>query len=102
MQWCVQVVPECGSFKEHVHEAIFPAAKAVKQAEDAGQPKQIAMAAAVPGLVKAMLRTMACREMCQAAVDTCSCQQGGKPLTFGEALVSAEEYNANFQEVRRP
>lgn len=100
MQWCVQSLPECGSFQEHVHKAIFPAIVEAKQAEDAGQPPSIALAESVPGLVKAMSRTMACKEMCEAAVSTCSCKEAGaKNLTFGEAIENAEKVEAGFAQV---
>jgi hypothetical protein len=100
VQWCVQVLPECGSFQKSVHSAIFPAIKKIKQAEDAGQPKSVAIAAAVPGLIEAILKTMGCREMCQAVVDTCSCNAPGERLTFGEALLAAEANNEVVQNVR--
>lgn len=100
MQWCVQALPECGSFKTHVHKAIFPAILEAKKAEDRGQPQSIAIAEAVPGLVAAMSKTMACKEMCQAAVSTCSCKAGGDDtLTFGEAIENAEKVEDGFKQV---
>jgi hypothetical protein len=100
MQWCVELLPECGSFKESVHSAILPAIKKVKQAEDKGQPKSIALAEAVPGLLKAMAKTLSCREVCQAVVDTCSCKAfPDERLSFGEALLAAQDHNENFQQV---
>lgn len=98
--WCVQALPECGSFQKHVHKAIFPAILAAKKAEDAAQPQNIAIAEAVPGLVAAMSKTMACKEMCEAAVTSCSCKADGDGiLTFGEALENAEKIEAGFKEL---
>lgn len=99
MQWCVQVLPECGSFREVVHKAILPAALEMKKAEDAGKPRIAAVSAAVPGLLEHIMKTMACKEMCEATVNTCSCKSPGKGLTFGQALQAAEEFNAEFQQV---
>ena len=99
MQWCVQVLPECGSFKTTVQSALFPAIKKIKQSEDAGQPKSVAIAAAIPTLVRAFARSLGCREMCQALVDTCSCNIPGESVTFGQALTDAED-NLSVQQVR--
>jgi hypothetical protein len=99
MQWCVQVLPECGSFRDFVHQAIFPAALKIKKAEDAGKPKIAAVSAAVPDLLKHILQTMACKEMCEATVNTCSCKAPGGALTFGQALEAAQKYNTDFQKV---
>lgn len=98
--WCVQALPECGSFQTHVHKAIFPAFVAAKKAEDAGQPESVAMAEAIPGLVAAMSKTMACKEMCEAAVSSCSCKaDGSDALTFGEAITNAEQVEDGFQKL---
>jgi hypothetical protein len=95
------VLPECGSFREVVHKAIFPAALEIKKAEDAGKPQMAAISAAVPGLIEHIMKTMACKEMCEATVNTCSCKGLGPGLTFGQALQAAEEFNADYQKVRR-
>lgn len=98
--WCVQALPECGSFQTHVHKAIFPAIIEAKKEEDAGQPQQIAIAEAVPGLVRAMSKTMACKEMCEAAVTSCSCKKDGNDiLTFGEAIENAEKVEDGFKQL---
>lgn len=103
LQWCVQALPECGSFQTHVHKAIFPAIIEAKKEEDAGQPQSIAIAEAVPGLVRAMSKTMACKEMCEAAVMSCSCKTDGHAaLTFGEAIENAEKAEEDFKEVLHP
>lgn len=86
-----------------MHKAIFPAIVAAKKAEDAGQPQQIAIAESVPGLVEAMSKTMACKEMCEAAVTSCSCKQDGDDvLTFGEAIENAEKVEDGFKQVLHP
>ena len=73
---------------------------AAKKAEDAGQPQSVAMAEAIPGLVAAMSKTMACKEMCEAAVSSCSCKADGSDvLTFGEAITNAEQIEDGFQKV---
>lgn len=95
--WCVQALPECGSFMTHVHKAIFPAILEVKQEEDLGLPESTAIAAAIPSVVQAMSKTMACREMCHATIATCSC--GNATLTFGEALENAEVNDDGFAEL---
>ena len=101
MQWCLEVLPNCGSFQQTVHRAILPAILQIKQEQDSGQPQEVAIAEAVPGLLEAMAQSFSCREMCQAVVDTCSCKAfPGESLTFGEALTAAQENNDNFQQVR--
>lgn len=58
------------------------------------------MAEAIPGLVAAMSKTMACKEMCEAAVSSCSCKADGSDvLTFGEAITNAEQVEDGFQKV---
>lgn len=81
----------------HVHKAIFPAILEVKQEEDLGLPESTAIAAAIPSVVQAMSKTMACREMCHATIATCSC--GNATLTFGEALENAEVNDDGFAEL---
>lgn len=101
MQWCVQALPECGSFQQSVHRAIFPAILEAKKAEDAGKPQSVAVAEAVPTLIEAMSKGMACREMCEAAVNTCSCgTSGGSGITFGQAIMDAEKSDKGFAAVR--
>lgn len=94
------MLPECGSFKNTVHTAILPAIKKIKESEDKGQPKPVAIAAAIPGLIKAFAKTLGCREMCQALVDTCSCNIPGQSVTFGQALTDAEANNQAIKQVR--
>jgi hypothetical protein len=103
MQWCIQALPECGTFQEHVHRAIFPAILEAKKMEDQGKPQSVAIAEAVPLLVEAMSKGMACREMCEAAINTCSCgTSGGAGVTFGEAIMNAEKNDKGFAKVRLP
>jgi hypothetical protein len=83
-----------------VHPAIFPAIRKIKAAQDAGQPRAIAVATAVPDLVKAMSRGMACRELCEAVISTCSCSSDpAHPLSFGEAVTAAEAQNESFKKL---
>lgn len=81
----------------HVHKAIFPAILEMKHEVDVGLPESAAVAAAIPSLVEAMSKTMACQEMCHATVATCSC--GNATLTFGEALENAEVNDQGFADL---
>jgi hypothetical protein len=100
VQWCVQAFPPCGSFAATVHPAIFPAIGKIKAAQDAGQPRIMAIASAIPDVVAAMSHGMACRELCESVVGTCSCVgDRDHPLSFGEAITAAEQSNESFKQV---
>ena len=97
----MQVLPECGTFAKAVHSAVFPAIQKMKEAEDAGQPRSVAVGAGVPTLVKAFAKALGCREMCQAVVDTCSCNDSaGDSMSFGDALTAAKANIVLLQKVR--
>lgn len=76
-------VPKCGSFSVTVEKAILPALAAVVQAREDGETHADALSRAMPILLAAFGLAMPCREMCEAVVTSCNCNND---YTFGKLL----------------
>lgn len=76
-------VPKCGSFSAAVERALLPAIAAIDSARDYGRTQLDALADVVPMLLNASSLTMPCREMCEAVVRTCGCNNA---YNFGKLL----------------
>ncbi|EIE22807.1 hypothetical protein COCSUDRAFT_47705 [Coccomyxa subellipsoidea C-169] len=81
--WCAQTVPKCGSFSASIERALLPAIAAIDNARDYGKTQLDALSEAVPLLLNASSLTMPCREMCEAVVATCGCNND---YSFGKLL----------------
>ncbi len=75
-------VPKCGSFSASIERALLPAIAAIDNARDYGKTQLDALSEAVPLLLNASSLTMPCREMCEAVVATCGCNND---YSFGKA-----------------
>ena len=65
----------CGSYATIIENTILPMITKVTQAQQQGASAAAALAPVVPELLQASSLSMPCREMCEAVVSSCSCDQ---------------------------
>lgn len=86
--WCAQTVPKCGSYSANIENVLLPALSKVTTAQMEGEDSAQSLSAALPELLKASSLAMPCRQMCEAIITSCSCNDEQKFGSLLEAFVA--------------